>query len=143
MKTYIKAISYYLPERVLDNNQIAEEFPEWTVAKIDKKIGIKERHITANNETASDMAVKAAEKLFTENKIERSLVDYLIFVSQSADYFLPTTACLIQDRLGLSHDIAAIDINLGCSGFVYGLAVAKGMILGGMAANVLLLTAET
>lgn len=143
MKTYIKAISYYLPERVLDNRQIADEFPEWTVTKIDNKIGIKERHIAANNETAADMAVRAAEKLFSEHRIDKLSIDYLIFVSQSADYFLPTTACLIQDRLGLSHHIAAIDINLGCSGFVYGLSVAKGMIQGGIATNVLLLTAET
>ncbi len=143
MRTFIKAIAYYLPERVLDNQQIANEFPEWTVEKIDKKIGIKKRHITTENETAGDMAVKAAEKLFSENKIERSTIDYLIFVSQSADYFLPTTACLIQERLELRADMAAIDINLGCSGFVYGLSVAKGMILGGMATNVLLLTAET
>lgn len=143
MRTYIKAISYYLPARVLDNKQIAEEFSEWTVTKIDNKIGIKERHLSGDNETAADMAVKAAEKLFSEHKIDRLSIDYLIFVSQSADYFLPTTACLIQDRLGLSRHMAAIDINLGCSGFIFGLSVAKGMILGGMATNVLLLTAET
>lgn len=143
MRTYIKAISYYLPARVLDNRQIAEEFSEWTVTKIDNKIGIKERHLSGDDETAADMAVKAAEKLFSEHKIDRLSIDYLIFVSQSADYFLPTTACLIQDRLGLSRHMAAIDINLGCSGFIFGLSVAKGMILGGMATNVLLLTAET
>lgn len=143
MKTFIKAISYYLPEKILDNKQIADEFPEWTIEKIDKKIGIKERHITAENETASDMAVNASEKLFMEYNIDRSVVDYLIFVTQSPDYYLPTTACLIQDRLGLSQNIGAIDVNLGCSGFIFGLSIAKGMILGNMASNVLLLTSET
>lgn len=143
MGAYIKAISYYLPHKVLDNIQIEREFPEWTVEKIDKKIGIKERHVVADDETASDLAVHAASKLFGDCGIDRLSIDYVIFVSQSADYFLPTTACLVQERLGLSHDIAAIDVNLGCSGFVYGLSIAKGMILGGMATNVLLLTAET
>ncbi len=143
MKTFIKAISYYLPEKILDNKQIVNEFSEWTVDKIDKKIGIKERHIAAENETASDMAVNAAEKLFSKYSINKSAIDYLIFVTQSPDYHLPTTACLIQDRLGLSTNIGAIDVNLGCSGFIFGLSVAKGMILGGMASNVLLLTSET
>ncbi len=143
MKAYIKGISYYLPETVLTNQQIAEAFPEWTVEKIDKKIGIKSRHVTKENETASDLAVNAAEKLFLESSIDRNNVEYLIFVTQSPDYYLPTTACLIQKRLGLSKHITAIDVNLGCSGFVTGLSLAKAIIVSGQAKNVLLLTAET
>lgn len=143
MKAYIKAISYYLPEKILDNHQIAEEFPEWSVEKIDKKIGIRQRHVTVDGETASDLAVCAAEKLFTANSFDRSTIDYLIFVTQSADYHLPTTACLIQTRLGLSKNLTAIDVNLGCSGFVTGLSLAKAVIVSGQAKNVLLLTAET
>lgn len=143
MKVYIKAIAYNLPEKVMDNEQICREFPEWTVEKIDKKIGIRQRHIAAEGETASDLAVGAAEKLFSDNNIDRLCVDYLIFVTQSADYHLPTTACLIQKRLGLSKHITAIDVNLGCSGFVTGLSLAKAVVLSGQAKNVLLLTAET
>ena len=143
MKAYIKALAYNLPEKILDNQQIAEEFPEWTVEKIDKKIGIKQRHVTVDGETASDLAVGAAEKLFAANGIDKSTIDYLIFVTQSADYHLPTTACLIQTRLGLSKSITAIDVNLGCSGFVTGLSLAKAIIVSGQAKNVLLLTAET
>jgi len=143
MKVYIKFISYYLPEKILTNEQIAKDFPEWTVEKIDKKIGIKERHVTREDETASDLAVNAAERLFLNHEIDRSVVDYLIFVTQSADYYLPTTACLIQARLGLSNKITAFDVNLGCSGFVTGLSLAKAVILSGQAKNVLLLTAET
>jgi len=142
-KAYIKAISYYLPEKVLDNEEIAKAFPEWTVDKIEKKIGIKQRHITKDGETASDLAVKAAESLFQESKVNRETIDYLIFVSQSPDYHLPTTACLIQTRLGLSHRLAVLDLNLGCNGFVTGLSVAKAVIVSGQAKNVLLLTAET
>lgn len=143
MKAYIKAISYNLPEKILDNEQIAQEFPEWTVEKINNKIGIKQRHVTAEGETASDLAVGAAEKLFAANGIDRSTIDYLIFVTQSPDYHLPTTACLIQTRLCLSKRITAIDVNLGCSGFVTGLSLAKAVVVSGQAKNVLLLTAET
>lgn len=143
MKAYIKHIDFYLPEKVLTNSDIVEQFPEWTVDKIEKKIGIKERHITVDGETASDLAIKAAEKLFAANKYDRSTVDYLIFVTQSPDYHLPTTACLIQTRLGLSKHITAIDVNLGCSGFVTGLSLAKAVVVSGQAKNVLLLTAET
>jgi len=143
MKTYIKAISYYLPEKVLTNEEISKEFPEWSVAKINSKIGIKERRVSADDETASDLGVKAAEKLLKEYQIDKSTIDYLIFCTQSPDYFLPTTACVIQDRLELSTSIGAIDVNLGCSGFIFGLSLAKGMIMGGMANNVLLITAET
>ena len=142
-KACIKHIDFYLPEKVLTNSDIVEQFPEWTVDKIEKKIGIKERHITVDGETASDLAIKAAEKLFAANGIDRETIDYLIFVTQSPDYHLPTTACLIQTRLGLSKKITAIDVNLGCSGFVTGLSLAKAIIVSGQAKNVLLLTAET
>lgn len=144
MKAYIKAISYYLPEKVLKNEEISETFPEWSAEKIASKIGVSERHISSKDETAADMAVKSAEKLFADNpSVNKDDIDYLIFCTQSPDYFLPTSACLIQDRLNLKTSIGAFDFNLGCSGYVYGLAIAKGLIFGGIAKNVLLLTAET
>lgn len=143
MKVYIKALAYNLPEKVLTNEMIAQEFPEWTVEKIDKKIGIKQRHVTVDGETASDLAIGAAEKMFANIGYDRSLIDYLIFVTQSPDYHLPTTACTIQTRLGLSKSITAIDVNLGCNGFVVGLSLAKAVIVAGQAKNVLLLTGET
>lgn len=143
MEAYIKDISYYLPETIVDNAQLANDFPEWTEAKIEKKLGIKTRHITRDDETAADLAVNAAETLFSEHKTNRSEVDYCIFCSESPDYILPTTACLIQNRLGLSKKIGVLDINLGCSGFIASLSVAKGLIFAGIAKNILLLTAET
>lgn len=143
MKVYIKAINYALPEGVLTNEEVAAMFPEWTVEKIEKKLGIKQRHITAENETASDIAIKAAEQLFETSGIDKQEIDYLIFVTQSPDYHLPTTACVIQKRMGLSHNITSIDVNLGCNGFVVGLSLAKAVILAGQAKNVLLLTGET
>lgn len=143
MEAYIKAISYYLPEQVLTNEELVETFPEWSVEKVASKIGISKRHISGENETAADMVTKAAEKLFTEHSIDKSTIDFILFCTQSPDYFLPTSACLIQHQLGLSTNIGALDFNLGCSGFVYGLSLAKGLIMGRIAKNVMLLTAET
>jgi 3-oxoacyl-[acyl-carrier-protein] synthase III len=143
MKTYIKAISYYLPEVILTNEKIVEQFPEWTVEKINNKIGISKRHNASDDETATDMAISASNKLFEEYSFDRNNIDYLLFCTSSPDYVLPTSACVIQHRLGLSTTIGALDINLGCSGYIYGLSVAKGLIFGGMAKNVLLITSET
>lgn len=143
MKTYIKAISYYLPEQIVTNEDLVKEFPEWTVEKVAGKVGVIQRHIASSSETASDMATKASEKLFTEHNIDRSTIDFILLCTQSPDYYLPTSACLIQNRLGLSTSCGALDFNLGCSGFVYGLSLVKGLIAGGIAKNVLLLTSET
>ncbi len=143
MKAYIKAISYFLPEKVVTNDDLVKEFPEWTVDKIAGKVGVSERHIVSENETAADMATQAAKKLFTEHGIDRSTIDFVLLCTQSPDYYLPTSACLIQNKLGLSTSCGALDFNLGCSGFVYGLSLAKGLIAGGIAKNVLLITAET
>jgi 3-oxoacyl-[acyl-carrier-protein] synthase III len=140
---FIKAISYYLPLDILSNEKINQSFPEWGIDKISSKTGIKDRHIAAPEEFSSDMAIKAANKLFAENNIDKSCIDFLLLCTQSPDYFLPTTACIVQDRLGLATTTGALDFNLGCSGFVYGLGLAKGLISGGMAKNVLLITAET
>ena len=143
MKSYIKSISYYLPEFVLTNEKINEEFPEWNIEKISSKTGIDNRHISAEDEFSSDMAIKAAEKLFSEEGVDRNKIDFLLFCTQSPDYFLPTTACILQDKLQLPTTCGALDFNLGCSGFVYGLSLAKGLIAGKMANNVLLITSET
>lgn len=143
MKAYIKAISYYLPEKVVTNDELVQEFPEWTVDKIASKVGVNVRHLASEGETAADMAVLASEQLFSEHKINRDIVDFVILCTQSPDYLLPTSACVIQERLHLRRNIGAFDYNLGCSGYIYGLAIAKGLIAGGIAQNVLLLTAET
>lgn len=143
MNAYIKAIDYYLPEKVITNEEMVHEFPEWSIEKIGSKIGIHKRHVAAENETASDMAVKAAERLFADREELRKEVDFVLFCTQSPDYFLPTSACLIQEKLHLATSCGALDFNLGCSGYVYGLSLAKGLIYGGIAKNILLLTGET
>lgn len=140
----IKAISYYLPEKIVTNEELVIDFPDWTVEKIATKVGVNQRHVASEDETATDLAVKAGEKLFAATpEIKREDIDFVLLCTQSPDYLLPTSACLAQDRLGLRTNIGALDYNLGCSGYVYGLSLAKGLIAGGIAQNVLLLTAET
>lgn len=143
MKAFIKAIEYYLPERIVTNEQLVEEFPEWSVEKIAQKVGIKERHIAAEDETAGDLAYKAARKLIIDYQVDKNKIDFVLLCTQSPDYFFPSTSCIIQDRLGLSTRCGAFDFNLGCSGYEYGLAVAKGLMSAGVAKEILLLTAET
>lgn len=143
MKVFIKAISYFLPNKIVTNEDLIKEFPEWTVEKVAEKVGVNQRHVVAEDETASDIATQAAEKLFKEHNIDKSSIDYILLCTQSPDYYLPTSACIIQNRLGLSTSCGALDFNLGCSGFIYGLTLAKGLISANIAKNVLLLTAET
>lgn len=143
MRTYIKAISYYLPERIVSNEELVSEFPEWSVDKVTAKVGVNNRHIAAENETAGDMAEKAANKLFVEYGVSPKEIDFVLLCTQSPDYHLPTTACILQDRLGIPTTAGALDFNLGCSGAIYGLCLAKGLISSGTARNVLVLTAET
>ena len=143
-KAYIKAIEYHLQENVLTNEQIAARFPEWSAEKVANKVGISERHISAEGETALDLAYEASEKLFKNNKdISKESVDFLLLCSQSVDYKLPSSSCILQHKLGLNTSCGAFDFNLGCSGYEYGLAVAKGLIVSGIAKNILLITAET
>ena len=139
----IRCIEYHLPDAILDNIQLANEFPEWPADKIEEKIGVIERHIAEPDQCASDLSLLAARKLFDSCACNPSDIDFLLLCTQSPDYLLPPTACLLQDRLGLSKTIGALDFNLGCSGFVYGLGLAKGLIETGQARNVLLITADT
>jgi 3-oxoacyl-[acyl-carrier-protein] synthase-3 len=141
MASKIVKIATYLPDQILNNNDLATEFNRWEPEKIETKLGIRERHIAANNETAGDLALKAAE-IILEN-YDRDKIDMLIFCTQSPDHFLPATACILQEKLGLSDNVAAYDFNQGCSGYIYGLAMAKAFINAGISTNVLLIVGET
>lgn len=136
-------IATYVPEKVLGNDELAALYPEWPAEKIFDKTGIKERRIAASDQTAGDLAYEAANRLFAQGQISPDGVDFIILCTQAPDYILPTTACLLQTRLGVPRSAGALDINLGCSGFVYGLSLAKGLVETGAAKCVLLLTADT
>lgn len=143
MKAFIKAVSYYLPERVFSNEDFFNEFPSSRDNGNLQKLGISERHIVAPGHTSSDLAVESALKLFSEHNIDKSSIDFIIFCSLEFDYFIPTTACIIQDRLGIPTSCGALDVNLGCSGYVYGLSLAKGLVESCACSNVLFLTSST
>lgn len=136
----IHDIATYLPPTVVSNDRLAALYPGWSADKIFEKTGIRERRVVAPDECASDLAFRAAESLF--ERTDRS-ADFLLFCTQSPDYLLPTTACVLQHRLRLPISCAALDFNLGCSGYVYGLALADSLIRSGAARRVLLLTGDT
>lgn len=133
----------YLPSRVETLNEICEQNPGWDADRLVAKIGIRQRHIADTKETATDMAVAAAEKLLNRHPQSRETIDYVLFCTQSPDYFLPSSACIIQNQLKLQKNLGALDFNLGCSGYVYGLQLAASLIIAKQAHNVLLLTADT
>lgn len=139
----IAAIEYHLPEQVVSTATLSQEFPDWDVPKIDAKTGIEERHIAGPHECASDLAVQAAKKLFAAGVCSPEQIDFVLFCTQTPDHFLPPTACLLQDRLGISTAAGALDFNLGSSGYVYGLGLANGLITTGQARTVLFLTGDT
>ena len=134
---------YYLPDVVLTNDALSELYPEWSPEKILLKTGIRQRHVTGAGEDALDLAERACRKLFGLEEVDPELIGFIILCTQSARYRLPSTACLLQDRLGIPKSVGALDYDLGCSGFVYGLAMAKGLVRAGVVSNVLLVTSET
>jgi 3-oxoacyl-[acyl-carrier-protein] synthase-3 len=143
MPSRIKAISTYLPQRIETVDDLEEMFPEWSSKRISEKTGIFSRHISADDEFSSHMAVAASRKLFVSTGIQPEDVDCLILVTQTPDFILPTTACLVHEGLGLRADAGALDVNLGCSGYVYALGLAKGLIDSKQVRNVLVVTSDT
>ncbi|MDA3898049.1 MAG: ketoacyl-ACP synthase III [Desulfobacteraceae bacterium] len=142
MKVAIKAIEYFLPDKVENGETLKRDNPDWRIAEIEDKTGIKKRHISDENQNALELARLSALKLF-EKGIQRETIDFLILVTQSAGYALPTSACILQEKLGLGKKCLAFDINLGCSGFIYGFAVAGSLIEAGLADNGLLICSDT
>jgi 3-oxoacyl-[acyl-carrier-protein] synthase-3 len=142
LRAALAAVASYLPEGRLTNEMLVEEFPDWTAEKIESKTGIRSRHVAAADEFTSDLAVKAAERLFAQPAVDRDEVDFIIMVTASPDYILPFTAGAVQAALGLPTSVGGIDIGLACSGYTYALAVAAGLVESGRARNVLLLTGD-
>ena len=143
MNLKISAIEYHLPDIIEGVDVLQMDNPDWDMPKILDKTGIVTRHIAAEGETAVDLAIEAGKKLLQEDSVNGDEIDLLILVTQSPDYVLPTSACIIQDKLGLSKKCMAFDINLGCSGFVYALSVAGSLITTGVARKGVIICAET
>lgn len=136
-------IAIHYPSHYETNEDLARANPSWDMQLIGEKTGIMKRHLAAPEETASDLGVMAAQKLMAEHQIDPSSIDFLLLCTQTPDCPLPTTSCMMQERLGLPTKCGALDFNLGCSGYVYGLSLADGLIRTGAVRRVLLITAET
>jgi len=139
----IKAVRSFLPENKLTNEDLAQQFGDWHASQILSKTGVAVRGVAGPNECASDLGVNAAKRLFGEGVCAPKEIYFLMFCTQTPDYFTPASACLIQDRLGLRTSCGAVDINQGCSGYIYGLALAKSLVEAGTAQTALLITADT
>lgn len=142
VKAFIYGVASYLPKERLTNEQLAADYPEWHVDKIYEKIWFSTRYIASKDETCSSMVINADRNLFVAYDITPAQIDFLLLCTKSPDYFLPTTVCIIQHDLGIPVSAGALDFNLGCSGYVYGLSIAKALIEFNQTKRVLLLTSE-
>jgi 3-oxoacyl-[acyl-carrier-protein] synthase-3 len=136
----IEKIAVYLPEKIETNEDLAKDFPDWSYKKVEKIVGVRQRHLADENETSLDLAHKACLNLF--EKTDKNNIDFLLFCSQNPDYLLPASSCILQDKLGLRTQIGTLDFSYGCTGFIYGLVVAKGLIAAGIAKNIVLVTTD-
>ena len=139
MASQISAISYFLPSRIYSNDDYFNDFPEAKNGSMEK-IGVHKRHLVGTGQTASDLAQSAAEKLFQEHQIDPNSIDFLIVSILEHDYYTPSTACVLHGKLGLKKKCGALDFDLGCSAYVYGLGLADGIMKSMGAKNVLFLT---
>ena len=139
----IQALAAAVPKNTIKNLNYTEHFPAEDVKQIVEKTGIKERRFVTDGMTASDLCFYAAQKLMEDNEINPEDIDALILVTQTPDYRMPASSVILQDRLGLPKTTLAFDLNLGCSGFVYGLSVAYSYMQQQSFKNVLLLDGET
>ena len=139
----LKGIASAIPENVRTVDEDAKIFPDSDISKISESTGVRERHVVTGKLCTSDLCFAAAESLFTESEVERNSIDALIFISQTPDYVLPATSCSLHGRLALDKHCASFDVNLGCSGYIYGLWLAANLIACGSAKRILLLAGDT
>lgn len=144
MKNFSKIsdIQYYLPPKLLSNEDLVFDNPDWRMEDIEKKTGIKYRYICEEVQTSKDIALLACEKIFLSN-VRRSDIDFLIVVTESPEHIAPAMSCDIQNSLGLETSVASFDVNLGCSGFVYGLMIADSILCANNYRNGLLVCVDT
>lgn len=139
----ITGMAAAVPKNTIDNYKYTKFFPEADVKDIVDKVGIKERRFAPEGLCASDLCFAAAEQIIEDLAIDKDEIDLLVFVSQTPDYRMPATSITLQHRLGLGKHVAAFDISLGCSAFVYGMSVIYGLMQTGGFRKALLLDGET
>jgi len=136
-------IEYFLPDTIESNFLLDKLYPEWNIHRTEERTGVQRRHIAKVGETAHDLALQATRNFFDRHPMLRERIDAIITCTQSPDYAIPSNSFLLQRDLNLKHDILAFDYNLACSGYIYGLFMAKSFINSGYVKNVLLVTADT
>ena len=139
----IKALSACVPPDIVYNKDLGYLIPEEEIEKTINNIGIEQRRIAADDVTASDLCFKAAQQLMQDNDIAPESIDVLLFMSQTPDYRIPATSCLLQHRLGLPRESLCMDISLGCSGYLFALSTAFAYASMEGVNRVLLLDGET
>ena len=139
----VTALAGAVPQRVIHNYEYTDYFPADQVKEVVDKVGIFERRFADEETCSSDLCFAAAEKLISDNNINKEEIDLLVFISQTPDYRMPATSITLQHRLGLPNSCIAFDINLGCSAFLYGLSVVYSMMQGGNIRKALILDGET
>ncbi len=143
MSIRIQQIGYYLPDNVVTNDDLRAKYPDWDFDRLEARTGVMSRHIAADGETALDLTMTACQQLLNEDKLDLGAIDGVLFCTETPDYPIPSNACLLHGKLGLPQDVMALDINMGCSGYVYALEVARSLIVSGAATQILLATADT
>lgn len=142
MYSKITGTGGYLPERIVTNHELAERIDtsdEWIV----ERTGIRQRHVAAENETTSDLATAAALQAIAAAGITADAIDLIIVATTTPDLVFPSTACLLQNKLGITNGCPAFDVQAVCSGFVYAMSIADNFIRAGQAKCALVIGAET
>lgn len=139
----ISGLAAAVPANVIKNYEYTEHFSPEDVKAVVDKIGVYERRFAQPGVCSSDLCFAAAEKLLADMSVDKNEIDLLVFVSQTPDYRMPATSVILQHRLGLTHNTIAFDLNLGCSGFIYGMSVIYSMMERSNLRKALLLDGET
>jgi 3-oxoacyl-[acyl-carrier-protein] synthase-3 len=141
--TAIRSIAHALPEREVTNADLARENPSWDMDRVFARTGVRARRVTAPDETALDLSVTACQALVERSGLALDSIDALLYCTQSPDYPMPGNAHVLHGHLGLGDRVMAFDYNLGCSGYVYGLAISDALVRAGLVSEVLLVTSGT
>lgn len=137
----IETIHYKLPETKVSNASLALEF-NVKEDYIFRKTRIKTRYTLKHEQTASDLAEQAINEFFQNNSIKKEEVDFLIFCSEGFDYIAGVTSAILQHKCGLRKNMGVMDLPQGCTGYIYGLMIAKSLLLGKVAKNILFVTSD-
>lgn len=141
MPLKIKQIEFFLPKKILTNHELSKKFSNWDIKSIEKKTGVKRRHIASKNQTAYDLSLSACKKLLSKNNFKD--IDAILYCTQSPDYIMPSNSFLLHKDLKLHKNVFTLDFSHGCSGFIYSLILADSLIKSNTAKNILLINSDT